>query len=300
MTLTRAPRRAVPRAARRPKPCPAQSPRCGLGRPYYNGPHMPALARARSDRQLLDANRQFYDLLWTGARLIEPQRFNTWPLVNSLLPRSRRQLEIAPGLRPRLPLEDTQFADISAPALLMLARRGASVTLSAISALPFAADAFDLVCALDIVEHVDDDDAAWFEIVRVAAPGAMLLLSAPLHPSRWTAFDDFVGHRRRYEPAQLCARLARHGLSVERSGVYGMQPRSSRLLDFGIWWLTHQRKRAMWWYNRAFMPLGMRFQKKLELVAGMIDTSAVDEVLLVCRKQPAVAGAPATADGGSR
>ncbi len=255
---------------------------------------MPALARARSERQLLDANRQFYDLLWTGARLIEPQRFNTWPLVRSVLPRSRRQLEIAPGLRPRLPLEETQFADISAPALVTLGRRGASVTLSAVSSLPFAAGAFDLVCALDIVEHVDDDDAAWSEIARVAAPGAVLLLSAPLHPSRWTAFDDFVGHRRRYEPAQLSAKLAQHDLGVERSGIYGMQPRSSRLLDLGIWWLTHQRKRAMWWYNRAFMPLGVRFQKKLELVPGMIDTAAVDEVLLVCRKRPAGAG------GGAR
>jgi len=31
-------------------------------------------------------NRRFYDLLWSGARLVEPQRFNTWPLVRSLLP----------------------------------------------------------------------------------------------------------------------------------------------------------------------------------------------------------------------
>lgn len=263
---------------------------------------MPALARARSDRQLLDANRQFYDLLWAGARLIEPQRFNTWPLVSSVLPRSRRQLEIAPGLRPRLPLEDTQFADISAPALVTLGRRGASVTLSAISSLPFADGAFDLVCALDIVEHVDDDDAAWSEIARMAAPGAVLLLSAPLHPSRWTAFDDFVGHRRRYEPAQLSAKLALHGLTVERSGVYGMQPRSSRLLDLGMWWLTHRRRQAMWWYNRAIMPLGVRFQKKLELVPGMIDAAAIDEVLLVCRKQaPApAAAAAAAADEGAR
>jgi hypothetical protein len=33
------------------------------------------------------------------------------------------------------------------------------------------------------------------------------------------------------------------------------------------------------------MPLGVRFQKKLELVSGMIDTEGVDEVLLVCRKR---------------
>jgi SAM-dependent methyltransferase len=242
---------------------------------------------ARGDRELLDINRRFYDLLWSGARLVEPQRFNTWPLVNSVLPRSQRQLEIAPGLRPRLPIEATRFVDISMPALAMLRARGASVMLGLVSSLPFAAATFDLVCTLDIVEHVDNDDAALSEIARVAAPGAVLLLSAPLHPSRWTPFDDFVGHRRRYEPQDLLAKLARHGLSVERSGVYGMQPRSSKLLDLGMWWLTHHRERAMWWYNRALMPLGVRFQKKITLAPGMIDAAAVDEVLLVCRKQGA-------------
>jgi SAM-dependent methyltransferase len=249
-------------------------------------------ARNQVERELLDLNRRFYDLLWSGARLVEPQRFNTWPLVSSVLPGSRRQLEVAPGLRPRLPLEATQFVDISAPALATLHARGASVMLGLVSSLPFTDGAFDLVCTLDIVEHVDDDDAALAEIARVAAPGAVLLLSAPLHPSRWTSFDDFVGHRRRYEPQQLLAKLAHHGLSVERSGVYGMQPRSSRLLDFGMWWLTHHRERAMWWYNRALMPLGVRFQKKLTLAPGMIDATAVDEILLVCRKQGAAGAAP--------
>jgi len=249
-----------------------------------------------SERELLDANRRFYDMLWAGARLVEPQRFNTWPLVSSVLPRSGLQLEIAAGLRPRLPIEGTQFVDISGPALETLRGRGAKVVMATVSSLPFRTGAFDLVCALDIVEHVDDEDAALSEIARVATPAAVLLLSAPLHPSRWTAFDDFVGHRRRYEPERLLAKLAQHGLTVERSAVYGMQPRSSRLLDLGMWWLTHHRERAMWWYNRAFMPLGLRFQKRLELGQGMIDGTGVDEILLVCRRQDAAAGSQR--DGG--
>ena len=251
-------------------------------------PTLPVLeAPVRSDAELLVANQRFYDLFWSGARLVEAQRFNTWPLVNSILPQSGRQLEIAPGLRPRLPLRDTQFVDISAPALNVLRERGASVMVAQISSLPFPSGAFDLVCALDIIEHVDDDDAALSEVVRVASPGAYVLLSAPLHASRWTAFDDFVGHRRRYEPDQLRNKLSSHGLAVQRSAIYGMQPKSTRLLDLGIWWLTHHRERAMWWYNRALMPLGVRFQKKLELASGMLDATGIDELLLVCCKQKA-------------
>jgi SAM-dependent methyltransferase len=235
-------------------------------------------------RDLVETNRRYYDTLWSGARLVEAHLFNTWPLVQSLLPRSAARLEVAPGLRPRLPIEGTQFVDLSAPAAAVLRSRGGSVTVGMVTSLPFADAAFDLVCACDIVEHVEDDAAALGEISRVARPGASILISVPLHPSRWTAFDDFVGHRRRYEPDGLPGILARHGLSIERSAIYGMQPKSSRVLDLGMWWLTHQRERAMWWYNRVIMPLGVRFQKALSFGPGMIDSANVDEIFMVCRK----------------
>ncbi len=240
-------------------------------------------SQPRTESRLLEINRDFYDSLWTDARLIAPERFNTWPLVRSLAEHSLRRLEIAPGLRPRLPLAGTVFVDISVHALARLRDASATVALGLVSALPFPDRAFDLVCALDIVEHVVDDDVALAELRRVAAAGATLLVSVPLHASRWNAFDDFVGHRRRYEPEEFVAKLTAHGFSVEQSGVFGMQPRSSRLLDAGIWYLTHRRGRAMWMYNRVMMPLGVYFQRPLTLASGMIDTEHVDEIILVCR-----------------
>jgi SAM-dependent methyltransferase len=238
----------------------------------------------RGDAELREANRAFYDPLWANARLVEPHRFNTWPLVCSLVADAQRRIEVAPGLRPRLPIAGTHFVDISLPAVAKLRAHGAEAILGLVSSLPFADRSFDLVCALDIVEHVDDDTGTMAELSRIASPGAALLLSVPLHPSQWTAFDEFVGHRRRYEPERLLGMLAANGFVIERSAVFGMQPESSRLLDTGIWYLTHRRQRAMWLYNHVLMPLGVRFQKRLELVAGMVATERVDEVLLVCRK----------------
>jgi SAM-dependent methyltransferase len=252
----------------------------------YSAPTMQARRHPiRTSQELVEDNRRFYDSLWAGCRLVEPNRFNTWPLVQSVLPSSGLRLEVAPGLRPRLPIEDTYFVDISAPALDRLRARGGRVSLGEVTALPFAAATFDLVCALDIIEHVDDESGALSEIARVMKPGSTLLLSTPLHPSRWTSFDDFVGHKRRYEPSRLLAKLSEHHLVVERSAAFGMQPRSSILLDWGIWWMTHNRDRAMWWYNRALMPIGLKFQKPLMLTDGMIATEAVDEVLLVCHRE---------------
>jgi SAM-dependent methyltransferase len=244
----------------------------------------PSPAPTTAGHDLLDRNRRFYDLLWSQARLIEPQRFNTWSLVQSLVTDRGRRLEVAPGLRPRLPIRGTQFVDISPAALDKLRSRGADVVLGEITSLPFADATFDLVCALDIIEHVEDDERALYELARVAKPGAALLISTPLHAALWTSFDEFVGHKRRYEPSELLANLARHHLTVECSAVFGMKPRSSRLVDLGMWWLLHHRERAMWWYNRAFMPLGLRFQKELRFTAGMIPTDGVDEVLLLCRR----------------
>ncbi len=238
-----------------------------------------------TDKQLQDVNRRFYNGLWSGARVIPPERFNTWPLVSELAAGADKLLEVAPGLRPRLPLDRTQFLDVSMAAVDKLQAQGAHAQPGLISALPFADGEFDLVCAFDIVEHVQDDQRAFAELARVCKSGAVLLLSVPLYAARWTPFDEIVGHYRRYDPDVLQALLTQHGFSIERSAIYGMQPRSSRLLDLGMWFLEHRRQRALWWYNHVFMPLQTRFQKALKLVPGMIDTRDVDEVLLVCRRR---------------
>lgn len=244
-------------------------------------------SRALAERELLEKNRSYYDMLWSDARLVEAERFNTWPLVQSLLPLAAQRLEVAPGLRPRLPIAGTQFLDISASAVAKLRGRGGQAVVGKVTCLPFADSSFDLVCALDIIEHVDDDDGALSEVARTAKPGGTILMSVPLHAALWTSFDDFVGHKRRYEPSEMLSKLAQHGLTVERSAAFGMQPRSSRLVDLGMWWLLNHRERAMWWYNRVIMRIGLLTQKRLRLESGMITTDGVDEILLVCRKQEA-------------
>ncbi len=236
-------------------------------------------------------NREFYDALWAGSRLVPPERFNTWPLVRSRLAWSRARLEVAPGLCPRLPIDGTSFLDLSAPAVAKLVECGADARVGVATKLPWADASFDLVGAFDVLEHLDDDAAALSELGRVSVPGATLLLSAPVHPSRWTRFDALVGHGRRYEPEVILAKLAASGWSVEASGVYGMQPSSPRLLDFVVWSFEHRKRKAVWWYSRAILPLAVLFQRKLEITPGVIDLADVDEVLFVCRHRP---------DGGRR
>lgn len=230
-------------------------------------------------------NRRFYDPLWAWANLIRPERFNTWPLVQELTEGSRRRLEVGPGLRPRLPMDGgTSFVDLSDEAVAKLREAGANAVQGVIGDLPFGDGEFEVICALDIVEHVEDDEAALSELARVAAPGARLLISVPLHPQRWQPFDDVVGHRRRYLPEAFFARLEEHGFVIERSAEYGMQPTYPRLVEFGMRMLERHRGHAMWMYNHVFMPLGLLGQGNLVVREGVGDPMTVDQLMLVCRK----------------
>jgi len=232
-------------------------------------------------------NRRFYGELWSQAELVPPERFNTWPLVRALVRQAARRLEIAPGMRPRLPIAGTHFLDLTGPPLQRLAARGGHVVRGSVTAMPFASARFDLLAAFDIVEHVAHDAVAFAELGRLAAPGAWLLLSVPLHPQAWTPFDDLVGHHRRYRPADLLGRLREAGFTVAQSAAFGMQPRSPRLVGWGMRRLERDPARAMWWYNRFFMPVGLRLARRLRLRPGFAIPARVDTILLVCRKDGA-------------
>src|ERR1051326_9226152 len=91
---------------------------------------------ASAQPDLLARNRAFYDTLWRGARLARPRRFNTWPLIQSLVRPAAECLEIGPGLRPRLPVPGTIFVDVSAPALTPLRAEGGIAVLANAVALP--------------------------------------------------------------------------------------------------------------------------------------------------------------------
>src|SRR5436309_9026009 len=179
---------------------------------------------------LAKTNRRFYDDLWSAAHLTSPERFNTWPLLNRLGGSAGHVLEAGPGLRPRLPLEATVFLESSRPAVAILRRAGARALVGDVQHLPFPDECFTTVGAFDIIEHVLDDESVFGELARVLAPHGSLVFSVPPHSGPWTGFDEMVGHCRRYDPPALERALAKHGLAIAESAVYGMQPKSRWLL----------------------------------------------------------------------
>lgn len=80
---------------------------------------------------------------------------------------------------------------------------------------------FDLVCAFEVLEHIEDDEAAVAAWVQRLRPGGHLLLSVPAHQDRFAAADELVGHYRRYDPPQLRLLLRRNGLTGVDLRLYG-------------------------------------------------------------------------------
>jgi len=59
-------------------------------------------------------------------------------------------------------------------------------------------ESIDVVCALDIIEHLDDDLGFLKEVYRILKPGGKLILTFPAFNFLWCVDDEIAHHKRRY------------------------------------------------------------------------------------------------------
>jgi len=77
---------------------------------------------------------------------------------------------------------------------------------------------FDLVTALDVLEHVEDDRGFLEGLVARLGPRGHLLFSVPAWPRLFTAHDTRLLHYRRYRPRDAAQLLEDAGLEILRGG----------------------------------------------------------------------------------
>jgi SAM-dependent methyltransferase len=80
---------------------------------------------------------------------------------------------------------------------------------------------FDLVCAFEVLEHIEDDAAAVKEWASRLRAGGWLLLSVPAYQGRYGPADELVGHFRRYDPDALVTLLGSCGFGEVEVRHYG-------------------------------------------------------------------------------
>lgn len=134
--------------------------------------------------------------------------------------RAARILDLGPGSGVNLPVLGRRgrvtALDLSEVSLARCKRAGTpDCVLADATQPPFKPHSFDLVCALDVLEHIDDDRAALASIERMLAPGGLFLFSVPAFPFLWGRQDVLSHHKRRYTKAQLAQRVTEAGLAIE-------------------------------------------------------------------------------------
>jgi SAM-dependent methyltransferase len=80
---------------------------------------------------------------------------------------------------------------------------------------------FDLICAFEVLEHIENDVAALSAWSAHLADDGLMLLSVPGFRSRFSAGDVRVGHFRRYDPEDLALAAESVGLNVLAIWAYG-------------------------------------------------------------------------------
>ncbi len=108
-------------------------------------------------------------------------------------------------------------ADFSSLALQFSRRRGLKHLAGADAMrLPFAADGFDVLVAMDMLEHLPDDQAALCEFRRVLKPGGRVIATVPAYAHLWSEHDVALMHHRRYRRQELAARFETAGFRLEK------------------------------------------------------------------------------------
>jgi SAM-dependent methyltransferase len=164
-----------------------------------------------------------------------PLSFNAWlrwDLVERILerlPEIRSVLEIGPGegsLAARLAsrfeyvgVEPDRQACTKAQRRLARIGRGTIVCGDA-SSLE-RERTFDLICAFEVLEHIEDDVAALRDWSGLLRDQGFVLVSVPANPARWGPADRKVGHYRRYERDGLASLLLETGFKDPEIWTYG-------------------------------------------------------------------------------
>ncbi len=112
---------------------------------------------------------------------------------------------------------DAEGVDVSDDALEFCKAKGLKAHKGLAEKLPFEDESFDVVTALDVVEHLDDDVAGLKEMHRVLKRGGKTLIFVPAFMWLWGVQDDISNHRIRYTKKQIVERLEKAGFEIERA-----------------------------------------------------------------------------------
>ncbi len=86
--------------------------------------------------------------------------------------------------------------------------------------IPYEEDFFDLITALDVIEHVDRDIDSLKSIRSRLVSGGKAVITVPAYMFLWSSFDELNEHKRRYTLSELNSKLVQAGFTVEKISYF--------------------------------------------------------------------------------
>ncbi|GEM_PF-2351852 len=144
---------------------------------------------------------------------------------------------------------------------------------------------YDLVMAIEVIEHIKDDIGAIRNANRILDKNGFLLITVPINEDYRTEFDNRSGHFRRYYVDDLTGKLRQQGFNIIKIKYF----------NFPLLWL---------WYFNVYLPFSdkssssdkkekklpfyvylLRIFNKLFLIDLLFNSRKATNVMVLARKE---------------
>jgi SAM-dependent methyltransferase len=126
-------------------------------------------------------------------------------------------------MRDALPYAQLTGADYTFGTLLAIVDRCKGIPLIRfdLTKCPLATESYDAAVLLNVLEHIEDHEAAMHHIARILKQGGVAVIEVPAGPELFDDYDRHLMHFRRYRLPELCELAESAGLQIEFKNYLG-------------------------------------------------------------------------------
>jgi ubiquinone/menaquinone biosynthesis C-methylase UbiE len=109
---------------------------------------------------------------------------------------------------------------------------------------------FNFIIALNVLEHIKDDQFALQELYRMLERDGILVILVPCHKFLYNVIDVNVGHYRRYAKKELLEKVSMTHFCVERISYFNMLGIAGWYINGNLWKEPRINRVASKWFDR--------------------------------------------------
>lgn len=125
----------------------------------------------------------------------------------------------------------------------------------------------DTIVYIDVLEHIEDDEAELRRAAERLRPGGRIIVLSPAHRWLWSPFDKAVGHFRRYSRREA-ARLTLPGLQLEKAFYLDSAGMAASLANRLLLRASAPSVAQVAFWDRYLVPLSRYTDKIMGATAG--------------------------------